>query len=285
MAEIKKRKNNKFHGFIIFLILFVIAALIIYDGNTRLVTDEYTIEDSLIPEAFDGFRIVQLSDLHGAEFGKDNSSLYAAVIGASPDIIALTGDFIDENDPLEYAFETASALTSIAPVYYVTGNHEWDGVATKELLSGLKERGVHVLQNEFETISIENSSIVIVGAEDPNGPYDMMTPDELIKSVNEACGDCFTVVLNHRNDRLSLYSELGVNFVMSGHAHGGVVRLPFTDGLISPTMGFFPSFTSGIYSEGNTQMLVSRGIGNTYPSFRIFNNPEIVVAVLKNSGI
>ena len=274
---------------IIMLLVLLVTVILFYDSNTRIAVDEYELIYSGLPEAFDGFRIVVLSDLHGAEFGKDNERLLAIVRDAEPDVIALTGDFIDKYSKpqllrqLEITVSLAAALMESAPVYFVTGNHDWDSGEVRLLISSLEEHGVTVLRNQYVLLESDAQRIVLAGTDDPNGPADMVRPVDFIKRIRDEQGDAFIVLLEHRNYNLSLYSTLGVDLVLSGHGHGGIVRLPFTDGLLGTRRDLFPSHTSGVYTEGDTNMVVSRGLDGAFPWVRFLNNPHVPVVVLGNS--
>ena len=283
-----KRRRRTF--LIVLLLLVISAAILVFDSNTRLVTTEYELSYPNLPEQYDGFRIVQLSDLHSSEFGKDNTRLIEKVRDAKPDIIAVTGDLIDRyqiKKPVEKQLEVAEALITalvpIAPVYYVTGNHEWDSGVIHPLLDMLEERGVHVLRNQYQRLENGGGAIIIAGAEDPNGPADGIKPADFVEKIFEDEGASFLVMLTHRNNTLPLYSSLGVDLVLCGHAHGGIVRLPFTDGLVGPNFDFLPTYTNGVYTMGTTNMIVSRGLGNHIGWPRFLNNPHIVAAVLKHA--
>jgi len=281
-----KRRSGRI---LIVLAIIVLAVAALYiDSNTRMVTTEYELHYPNLPDAFDGFRIVVLSDIHAAEHGKDNERLIKKVMDANPDIIAVTGDLIDRyqaKKPVEKQMEIAETLvngiTPIAPVYYITGNHEWDTGVARELLTMLDWNGVQVLRNRYTRLYSGGESIMLAGTDDPNGPVDMIKPREFVEGIFEAEGDGFIVMLEHRNYNLPLYSELGVDLVLSGHAHGGMVRLPFTDGLIGARLEPFPTYTSGVYSMDDANMVVSRGLGNHMGWTRFLNNPQVVVAVLR----
>ena len=282
----RKRRIRKFP--IILLCIVLLVGVLLYDSNTRLVTTEYELRYANLPEPFDGYRIVVLADIHATEFGKGNERLIAKVAQAQPDIIVIAGDIIDstKKKPIEEQIVIAETLVAgikpIAPVYYITGNHEWDRRVggPRELLKMLEEKGVCVLRNAYTLLEKGGSTIIVAGTDDPNGPADMIKPDEFVSRIRAAEGDGFMVMLEHRNNNLELYSGLGVDLVLCGHAHGGVIRLPFTDGLIGPQRDWFPTHTSGVYSMGDTDMLVSRGLGNSWGIPRFLNNPQIVVAVL-----
>jgi len=264
------------------------AVIIFIDSNTRLVTTEYLLEYENLPTAFDGYRIVLLADLHGVEHGKDNERLVERIRDADPDIITIAGDLIDRYQPghpverqIEIAQTLVKQLTRIAPVFYVTGNHEWDSGMVRPLLAMLEENEVNVLRNRNQQLTSGGHSITIVGVDDPNGPADMIKPRELIDIVREQKNPEFLIVMSHRNQYLQLYSDLGIDLVLSGHAHGGMVRLPFTDGLVGPQHELFPTYTSGVYTRGNTNLVVSRGLGNHFGWTRFLNNPQVIVVELR----
>ena len=240
-----------------------------------------------LPEGFDGYKIVQLSDLHGHEYGEGNEELLALVREQKPDLIVVTGDVIDQEGQMEMIPALAKGLAAIAPSYFVTGNHEWSlGTgAVKELKNVLFQCGVRPLSNQFEVLERNGSQMVLAGVDDPNGYADQMTPEALFAQIGQQTPGLFTLLLAHRNDRFGEYADAGYDFVMSGHGHGGIVRLPFLGGLVGTNRHFFPKWTSGIYTVGDSTLFVSRGLGNNtvpFKGFRIFNRPELAVVTLKS---
>ena len=275
------------------LALIFLSAL--WWGNNSIETDRAIFSSSRLPAGFDGACIVQLSDLHGKYFGSDNAPLYAAVRAAQPDYIVLTGDLVDRatTAPEAYAASVGAALSAIAPTYYVTGNHEWGhGPAVVERIkTSLRESGVTVLSNEFVSLTRGGDSIVLAGIDDPNGYADQKTPASLAAEVYAERSDPFWLLLAHRNNRFNGgYCTLGADLTLCGHAHGGIWRLPFTDGIIDSSLHLFPSFTSGFYhctDEGceGSEVFVSRGLGNS-PRFvpRLFNRPQVAVITLEKAS-
>ena len=239
-----------------------------------------------LPEDFDGFTIVHLSDLHTALFGEDSGDLLRAVEAAEPHIIVLTGDLLDQAKPVPegYVDTLARGLGAIAPTYFVTGNHEWARREAEELKEQLTAAGVTVLSNEALALRLGESAIVLAGVDDPNGYAGQKTPAELAEEIHAAAGDPFWILLAHRNTLFAReYSPLGADLVLSGHGHGGLIRLPFTDGLVSTDRTLFPTCTAGFYEAEGSTLFVSRGLGNTGMSFRLFNRPQVAVITLRTA--
>ena len=266
------------------LALLAAAGFLFYQSNYQLQVEAFTFEDADLPEGFDGFRILQLSDLHCAVFGENNADLLAAVAKAEPDLIVITGDLVDQAKeiPPGYVETLAVGLTNIAPTYYVTGNHEWARGDVPELKGALADGGVMSLSNFFVPLERHGDVILLAGIDDPNGYADQKTPEELAAEVAAAGEDPYWILLAHRNTLFAdQYSRLGANLTISGHGHGGLIRLPFTDGLVNTDRTFFPSYTAGFYAAEGAQVFVSRGLGNSGKTFRLFNRPQVAVLTLK----
>ena len=284
MAKHPRRKKRRLFRTILFLLLLaVLTAGLIHRSNTALQVTTFDPVFTDLPEGFDGCRVVVLSDLHGAVFGENNSDLFAAVSAQAPEYIFYLGDLEDRyrGSTEGYAESIAAGLSAIAPTYYVTGNHEWAIKGVPELKERLTANGVTVLSNQFLTLERNGDAIVLAGIDDPNGYADQKPPETVAAELYAAHGDPFWMLMAHRNDRFaSQYSLLGADLVLSGHGHGGIIRLPFTDGLLSTNRTFFPSYTAGLYEENGSCLFVTRGIGNSGPSFRLFNRPEVAVLTL-----
>lgn len=277
------KKRRPLRGFLTLLLLVLLAAGFVRWDNTALQVTAFDPSFAALPEGFDGCRIVVLGDLHTAYFGEGNQTLLNTVRAQSPDYIFFVGDLLDalHDFPPDYAAQIADGLTAIAPTYYVTGNHEWAIGHVPELKETLSAHGVTVLSNQFLALERNGDAIVLAGIDDPNGYADQKTPEEVAAELYAAHGDPFWVLLAHRNNYFpDRYSLLGADLVVSGHGHGGLVRLPFTDGLISTERTLFPTYTAGLYEKNGSCLFVTRGLGNSGSTFRLFNRPEVAVVTL-----
>ena len=271
------------------VLLGILAAgiLLFHWSNHSLQIERFTFLDSALPEGFDGAVVVQLSDLHCGSFGENNSGLLAAVAAAEPDYIFLTGDLLDQAKPIPegYVETLAGGLAAIAPTYYVTGNHEWARGSVPELKNTLADCGVTVLSNQFVPLERQGDVILLAGIDDPNGYADKKTPEELAAEIAAAGNSPYWLLLAHRNTLFAdRYSRLGANLTICGHGHGGLIRLPFTDGLVSTDRTFFPTYTAGFYTANGARVFVSRGLGNSGRTFRLFNRPQVVVLTLEKGN-
>ncbi len=275
-----------------FIVLAAIVAMLtlliiwIAYGNTDLEIYKYNVKSEDIPSEFDNFRIVQISDLHNAEFGENNEKLLLMLKQADADIIAITGDMIDSrNTDIDVAISFAQKAVNIAPVYYVNGNHESRVPEEYEKLKqGLTDAGVTILENSSADITIGDEAITLIGINDPtfrmefvDDTMEQNIAHQLVNVISD--NDNYKVLLAHRPEYFDVYAG-NVDLVLSGHAHGGQFRIPFIGGLVAPGQGFFPEYYEGSHIKENTEMIVSRGIGNSIIPFRINNKPEIIVAEL-----
>ena len=266
---------------LVILAAAVLLAVVFFLWQQESITvSPYTVTDPDLPAAFEGLRIVQISDLHGKEFGENNERLLKTVAELNPDLIAVTGDLIDQESQLKMVSTLAEGLSELAPTYYVTGNHEWAVHRIRELKAMLAECGVRVLSNEFEIWEKDGSMLCIAGVDDPNGPAGQKTGKELRGEIEAD----YTVLLSHRNTVFD-YAGWGYDLVLCGHGHGGIVRIPLLDrGVLGTDRKLFPEFDGGHYgfSDGGS-CIESRGLGsNTVPvrAFRLFNRPELPLIVL-----
>lgn len=255
--------------------------------NKALEVNTYTINSDRLPEGFDGFKIAHISDLHNTEIGTDNEKLLMLIEGTAPDIIVITGDVIDSRrTDIDVSASFVEKAMEIAPCYYVTGNHEQRIDEYYKLKKAMKEAGVTVLDNKKMKIDREASYITVAGVDDPMFVMDPHT-EEPYMVMEEALGqllsndDGYTILLSHRPELMDIYVQSAVDLVLTGHAHGGQIKLPFIGGVISPGEGFFPEYYEGIHKDAETQMVISRGIGNSLFPLRINNRPEVGLVVLE----
>ena len=281
-----KTKGKKHRGrgcltaLIILALIAAAAAFLIKDSRDDLEISRYEVKSQKLPESFDGFKIVQLSDLHGAEFGEDGMELVEKVKELEPDMIALTGDFVTDEGDLAAVEKLVARLTELCPVYFVSGNHEFGSGLAVKVRNILERAGVKYLSNEYLTINRGEDGILLGGVEDPLAYADMLSPDELAQKMNDAAPDAFKILLGHRNYWMTEYPELPVDLIFCGHAHGGLIRIPGVGGLIGTDRRLFPDFDAGEYNNGRYTLIVSRGLGNSVSIPRVFNRPEIVCVEL-----
>lgn len=256
------------------LVLLIVIALLLFCNfqNKHLETTYYTYKAEQLGADLEGYRIVQISDLHNVKFGKNNQKLVDRIRECEPDMIVLTGDLVDSNHTnVDRAVQFVDEIVKICPVYYVTGNHEYwlDTSEYENLMDGLASAGVVILDDQVVEISRGDAKLRLVGLDDKSladGTLEALLSDE--KEL--------TVVLAHEPQYLARYAGTGVDLVLSGHAHGGQFRLPFVGGIVAPDQGFLPEYTAGEYYMNGTEMIVSRGLGNSVIPVRLFNYPEIV---------
>ncbi|WP_138755590.1 metallophosphoesterase [Paenibacillus sinopodophylli] len=274
------------------LIPILIAAIIVflYFENNAIGITKYKLSGGKLPDGFESYRIVHLTDLHSKSFGKDQSNITRKVEQLKPDMIVMTGDLVDSRRyNAESSLMLMRRMTEIAPLYYVTGNHEW-GSRFPALAKGMRELGVHVMRNASETIKLGDGEIRIVGVDDPTFNHDAYNDVDRInehiavalEDVNHA-EELYTILLSHRPELFAQYAQHAFDLTFSGHAHGGQVRLPFIGGLIAPGQGFLPKYDGGKYTAGDSTMIVSRGLGNSVFPQRLFNRPEVVLVELSRA--
>lgn len=282
----KKKRTIILSGVSILLIGLIVWTVW---GNTALEWNTYTVMSSRLSDSFDGYRIAQVSDLHNAEMGDGNEKLLTMLREAEPDIIVITGDLVDSyHTDMDIAIYFAEKAVEIAPCYFVTGNHEARIPEYEELKAELEAAGVTILENARMELEQGGETITLLGVDDPSFQTDYMTGDSasvMSGNLRELTteNDGYTILLSHRPELFDTYVKSGVDLVFSGHAHGGQFRLPFVGGLFAPNQGYFPEYDAGLFTDGNTTMIVSRGVGNSVIPIRFNNRPEIIVVTLKSA--
>jgi len=271
---------------IIILIMVALLCYYLYFQNTELQVSGYDIVDSRIPKEFNEYKIVQVSDFHNTKSNKLTDDLVKEIKIQNPNVIVITGDLVDSRKTnIDVAISFIKRIKDIAPIYFVTGNHESRISKYGVLKEKLEKESVIVLDNKAEILEIYAAKINLIGINDPNMSYHPYALDsEKIKNeLTDTNYDKnnYSILLSHRPELFDTYVDSKLDLVLTGHAHGGQVRIPFIGGLISPNQGFFPKYTGGKFKEDNTNMIVSRGIGNSIIPFRVNNRPELVVVQLK----
>ena len=292
MSQRMKKKNRKLKCIILLCIVLISSALGIWTiwGNTALMISEVSIFSERVPSSFSGFRIAHISDLHNMEFDEGNATLLQMLSESQPDIIVITGDLIDAHyTDIEIVISFAEESVKIAPTYYVTGNHEASISQYNTLKSGLETSGVIVLEDESVYLERSGETIALLGLADPDFTIKGDLFGEVPAMVNIKINNmleqqtAYSILLSHRPELFETYAACGIDLVLSGHAHGGQFRLPFIGGLIAPDQGLFPQYDAGLFSDGNTNMIVSRGLGNSIIPIRFNNRPEIVLVELNTN--
>ncbi len=275
----KLKKRSRIYLFLTGMLLLFFW---MFWGNRTIQVSQVEITDAEVPDAFIDFKIAHLSDIHDKNWGE---TLIAPIQEENPDIIVITGDLIDSNEPDIYSASLLiEELNKIAPIYFVTGNHEaWSG-HYDTLKESLLNQSVNILDNEAIVLQRNGEELLLLGLKDSA----FATEDEhslaIEARVQELSGqfDGFKLLLAHRPELFESYVRNDLNLVLSGHAHGGQFRLPFIGGLIAPDQGLFPEYTSGVYEENKTKMVVSRGLGNSIIPLRFNNRPELIFIELTN---
>lgn len=260
-------------------------------GADRIAVRKFVVESEKIPAGFDGCRIVHISDLHGRWFGAEQEKLLEAVRRQKPELILMTGDWVDrdyQGEDERCCQVVVKGLLEIAPVYGIIGNHEARAEHRSYLIEELSRLGVRLLLDETIVLKRRCDSIHLVGFETPyHAPLkeDLSELKRLEEEYREALNprkeegeSVYRLVMAHRPELIDMYQQLELDLVLSGHAHGGLMRLPFGYRLLAPGQSWFPKYTHGMYQKEETRMIVSCGLGGP----RIFIQPEIGVIVLKN---
>lgn len=268
--------------FVLSVLLILLIGWLIWD-NERISITNYSVKSDKLPDAFQEYVIVQVSDLHNKSFGKNQERLIKKVESAHPNMIAITGDLIDSSHTdVNTAMDFIKEAVKIAPCYYVTGNHEaWTNIYSTELKSQLEKCGVTILDNKSISISKNGQSITLAGLSDPD--FEETTTDEknlVDGQLTQMDTKGFSILLSHRPELFPVYVRHSFSLILTGHAHGGQVRLPFIGGIVAPNQGFFPKYTEGIFEYENTKMIISRGLGNSIIPIRVNDCPELVVVTL-----
>ncbi|WP_294683709.1 metallophosphoesterase [uncultured Gemella sp.] len=265
----------------------IIAASSIIRQNKKLKVRKTTLKFDKLPQAFDNFKIAQVSDIHCDRVGHSDLSFIKKIKDFNPDIIVITGDVLDSyNNDMDIAYNILSQLAIIAPCYFVSGNHELRlPEEYEQLINIMKKLNITYMNNSNLLITKNNESINLVGVEDYNffkNEDNLNHRANFIETLKELYSpDHFNILLSHRPEKFPIYADLKYELIFSGHAHGGQWRVPFIGGIFSPSQGFFPKYTNGNYVLEDSTIIVSQGLGNSSFPIRINNRIELVLATLK----
>ena len=266
LSSLCNRKN------VLILCIIVILLYIISGFYNPLVLTRYDYTSSKVPEGFDGYRIVHISDFHCKEFGDGESDLIAMIRNAEPDLILFTGDSIDDEHSLANYRDLITGIYDVAPIYYVNGNHEYDASAPLAEMKELNEKyQVHDLNDASVVVEHNGDSILLSGLDF------RLTMRGLRNNIDYANTTMFNILLYHGTDKFDGIAPYNYDLVLSGHTHGGIVCLPFIGGIISNQKELFPKYDSGVYTSGLSTMISSRGLGDA--SIPRFHNPREVICI------
>jgi len=277
---------NKYMKKIIF-IPFLILFINLFASCTTISTKTYQVETPLLEER-NSIKIVLISDLHSTIHGKDQCILINKVKDINPDLIVLSGDIIDDVAPMIGTQLFLAGISGIAPIFYVTGNHEYMSRNIRKIREELASFGVIILSDAYTTIEMNNTEIVIAGIEDPYKKKFETPRYNQNESMERAFRELdeiklYKILIAHRPEKIEIYKKYSFDLILSGHAHGGQVIIPHVlNGLYAPNQGFFPKYAGGIYTHGNVTHIISRGLSITPLLPRIFNPPELVVIVIES---
>lgn len=268
---------------ILFLIVVIIILFAAFDNRLKIVN--YKIETDSIS---DSVKIALITDLHCCLYGDNQSALIDAIDKYRPDAVLLAGDIFDDYYVNDNGHILINNIVQRYKTYYVSGNHEWWSGKMYEHFEYLKNAGVTVLRGNSDYLTVNDSTVVISGVDDPEvNVYDTSykTYEEQLKTItDDISSEYYNVLLAHRPENAKQYFAYDFDLVLSGHAHGGQGRIPFIlNGFYAPNQGFFPDFAGGIYDFDNKKMIVSRGLSRENTKLpRIFNRPELVFVSLSN---
>ena len=271
------------HNLSVILLIFLAVSLIIFiilGLNNQLTMTYYQVVDSKVEEDFE---VLLITDLHSNRFGEDQQEILSKIEEASPDIVLLSGDIIDDRLPMEVGFQTVKHIAKSYPTYYVTGNHEIASKQVEFIEKKLSSFGIKLLAGKRDEMIVNGQTISLMGLDDPNVYADYW---QQIEDLEHYDSEQLTFLLAHRPERIKDYQRLDVDYVFSGHAHGGQWRIPYIleNGLMAPGQGLFPKYTQGIYDLKRFKLIVSRGLSREIPNVpRFYNPPELVVIEFKKS--
>lgn len=276
------KKRFWFNLILICLVLFVIQ---LYVDNNVIEVSNYEVSFENLPKEFDGTVILHVSDLHSKVFGIDNEQLYAKIREIDPDYIMISGDMVNASDTnFDVFYDFAEEVGPKYECYYIVGNHEL-ALSNKDyntIMKTITDFGIKVLDNETVTLTKNGESVKLHGMWYNYRYY--FDEDFTLEAMNKIMGEeaeAFDILLTHNPKDFEVYAKWGAEIILTGHVHGGMVRLPGIGAVFAPERTLFPKYSEAVYSIDNSQMVVSRGLGRGMTGFRLFNKPELGVVVLR----
>ncbi len=264
-------------------LLILLLFFAFYNG---LIVRKYNIISEKV-SADEAIRIALITDLHSHVYGKNQTKIISLIKKQNPDIIALAGDIADDEASIEGTKLFLEGLKGFKPTFYVTGNHEFWSDDIENIKATIRKYGVTILENGYSQVKIKNSNIIVGGIDDPEAAVYDKPGLNLQKEMNDNFSQLkdkadFKILLAHRPELIELYKKFSFDLVLSGHAHGGQIRIPFIlNGLFAPNQGWFPRYAGGIYKHNSLIHIVSRGVSYNPYLPRIFNPPEVVIINIK----
>lgn len=284
---LNKANKKKIYIFLVIILSLILVFSAFYNGfvvnKYRIVSNKLSINEMV--------KVALITDLHSHIYGENQTKIISIIKQQKPDIIALAGDIADDKTPVEGTKMFLEGLSGLCPIYYVTGNHEFWSNDIKSIKDTIKKYGVTILENEYEQIKIRNTNIIIAGIDDPDvAIYEKPNLDlknEMHFAFKELENNSdYKILLAHRPELIELYKEFNFDLVLSGHAHGGQIRIPFIlNGLYAPNQGLFPKYAGGSYKHNSLIHIVSRGVSFNPRLPRVFNPPEIVIIDIKGGTV
>ncbi len=276
---------------IVFLIAFVLTLIELYVDANCIQISNFKVRSDKIPSSFDGYKILQLSDLHSKEFGKNNTKLLKKIEKISPDLILITGDMVTANETdFSVFFNLIDNIADTYDVYYVTGNHEqaMSGDRKSEIFNYLSEKNVTFLDNQSVQLTKDGESINLYGLCYDSRYYTnkkgkVYTETLMEDAIGKPSEDGFNILITHNPSKFEIYEAWGADLTLSGHVHGGMVRVPFVGAIFSPDEGLMPKYSAGEYQINESKLIVSRGLGRGSRGFRLFNRPNLVEITLEST--
>ncbi|MFC2949419.1 metallophosphoesterase [Virgibacillus sediminis] len=271
---------KKWSIFLVFILVILLISIKAYLDTTEFKVNRVQFHSDKLPENVE-FTVLQISDLHNKVFGHDNQELIETVNQSNADIVVMTGDIIDrKTDDFQDVFTLVEGITdSGQDVFFVTGNHEQDHDNMEEFLDGLRERNVTVLDNRNTQVRVEGVTVNLAGVADSSTDH-----EDIERAFAGLQPESYTILLSHSPGIMGKYRNIPADLILSGHTHGGQVRLPFIGPIVAPEQGLFPEFDQGVFETGRNQYLyIDSGLGTSVAPIRFLNKSQLSLITITGS--